>query len=397
MDKKNKVFRQKDHIILPKATLKRFANPETNKITYLDLNNPENISIKEKFPDSFHTKPNYYIPEYDDIVKNYETMIGNYCKLITDIYNKKIDKKIDIQQLRTDIIDITNIQFQRAVIADDELLSKLLKQFEKQHEQDSLSYIRQGIGFPKEFLEWQQEFNQAKKSIDTFRYYVQRIIGQKNQQIYDAYKNFAPQILVIPDEVSSTFILSPQHFVGFDKAVRIIISPRIALALYPISLTEDSKLIKYLTKEDVDCLVPKTIESAISMTNGFREIIGEENYLNCIKNKLQIYKSALCNRVDNITLVKGGKVVLCNSQSFLELAVSIKLFEPNCHKVIIELDAVEKQFLQKTEFIEGVQIFKTWEFVLVFVNNCETDVANKQIKVAQNVEEAITMFRHNIS
>lgn len=392
MDKKNKVFKQKDHIILPKATLKRFANPETNKVTYLDLSNPESMLIKEKFPDSFHSKINYYIPEYDDIVKKYETMIGNYCKLITDICNKKTDEKIDVQQLKKDIIDIMNIQFQRTVIADDELLGKLLKQFEKQHEQESLFYIRQGIAYSKEFLDWQQEFNQAKKSIDTFRYYVQRIIGQKNQQIYDAYKNFAPQILVIPDEVSSTFILSPQHFVGFDKAVRIIISPRIALALYPISLTEDSKLIKYLSKEEVDCLVPKTIESAISMTNGFREIIGEENYLNCIKNKLQIYKSALCNRVDNITLVKGGEVVLCNSQSFLELAVSIKLFEPNCHKVIIELDAVEKQFLRKVEFIEGVQIFKTWEFALVFLNNCESNVANKQIKVAQNVEEAITMF-----
>ena len=61
MDKKNKVFKQKDHIILPKATLKRFANPETNKVTYLDLSNPESMLIKEKFPDSFHSKINYYM------------------------------------------------------------------------------------------------------------------------------------------------------------------------------------------------------------------------------------------------------------------------------------------------------------------------------------------------
>ena len=33
-------------------------------------------------------------------------MIGNYCKLITDICNKKVDKKINAQQLKKDIIDI---------------------------------------------------------------------------------------------------------------------------------------------------------------------------------------------------------------------------------------------------------------------------------------------------
>lgn len=392
MDKKNKVFKQKDHIILPKATLKRFANPETNMITYLDLSNPKSIFIKEKYPDSFHTKPNYYIPEYDDIVKKYETMIGNYCKLITDICNKKVDKKINAQQLKKDIIDITNIQFQRAIIADDELLGKLLKQFEKQHEQESLFYIRRGMGYPKEFLDRQQEFNQAKKDINSFRYYAQRIIGQENQRICDAYRDCSPQILVIPDEVSSTFILSPQHFVGYDIAARIIISPRIALALYPISLTKDGELIKYLTKEDVDCLVPKAIESALSMENNYREIIGEENYLNCIKNKLQIYKSIICNLVDDIALVKGGKAILNSSQSFLELAVSIKLFEPDCHKVIIEIDTNARQFWQEEEYSESKKIFETWEFALVFVNNSELNISNKQIKIAQNIEEAITMF-----
>ena len=392
MGKNRKVCKQNDHIILPKATLKRFANPETHKIKYLDLSNPESLSIREKFPDSFHTRPNYYIPEYDDIVKKYETIIGKYCKLVTDIYQKKLDIKIDEQQLKTDIINITTIQFYRVVIADDELLNKLLKQFERQHEQESLFYIRQGIRYPKEFLDRQQEFNEAKKDINTFRYYAQRIIGQKNQIIYDTYKNFAPQILVIPDEVSSTFILSPQHFVGFDISERIIISPRIALALYPIRLTKDNELIKYLTKEEVDSFVPKTIESALSMTTGFREIIGEEKYLNCIKNKLQIYKSIMCNLVDDIILVKGDIVTLDDSRSFLELAISIKLFEPDCYKIIIELNAISSQFLQQHEFIESLQMFEKWEFALVFINSNGLEIHNIKIKVAQNKEEAITMF-----
>ncbi len=391
MSKKGKVFGQNDHIILPKATLKRFINPETNKIKYLDLNNPERLLIKEKFPDSFHTKSNYYIPEYDNIVKKYETMIGKYCKLITDIHKKNLDIKIDAQQLKTDILDILNIQFQRAVIADDELLNKLLEQFKEQHRQESLFYIRQGI-YPKEFQDRQQEFKQASKDINTFRYYAQRILGQKNPKILEDYRNFIPYILVIPDEVSSTFILSPQHFVAFDVSVRIIISPRIALALYPMPFTEDKGLIKYLTKEEVDKYVPKTIESAISMTKGFREIIGNEDYLNCIKNKLQIYKSMMCNLVNNIILVKEGVVTFDDSQSFLELVVSIKLFEPDCHKIIIELGAISSRFIQEREFIESIEMFEKWEFDVVFISNDEIDISSIEIKIAKDKEEAITMF-----
>lgn len=97
MNKKSEVYIQNDHLILPKATLKRLANPETKKVKYLDLSNPESISIKEKFPDSFHTKPNYYIPEHDKTIKKYETMIGQYNKKITDIYLNKLDIQIDEQ------------------------------------------------------------------------------------------------------------------------------------------------------------------------------------------------------------------------------------------------------------------------------------------------------------
>lgn len=391
MNKKSKVYIQNDHLILPKATLKRFADPVTKKVKYLDLSNPEIISIKERFPDSFHTEPNYYIPEHDKIIKRYESMIGQYNKRITDIYQKKLDIKIDDQRLKTDILDILNIQFQRTVIVDDEYLKKLLKQFEERYHQESLYYICQGI-YPVEFQKRKQEFDQVKNDKDKFRDYIQCILGQKNQNLLETYRNFVPHILIIPNEVSSTFVLSPQHFVASDTFARIIISPRIALALFPTSITKNNELIKYLTKGEVDNLAPRTIESALSMTNSFREIIGEEDYLNCIKDKLHINRSIICHFTEDIVWVKGGVVTLNDDQSFLELAVSIKLFEPDCHKVIIELNAVEIQFMQKTEFIECVQMFRRWELALVFINNSDLAITNKNIKVAQNKEEAITMF-----
>ena len=126
MSEAKKMYKQNDHIILPKATLKRFADSKTNKIKYLNLSNPENLSIKEAFPRSFHTKTNFYNPVYDNIVKRYETMIGKYNKSISDICMRNENFKLDEKQMKKDIIDIITIQFDRIVLADDNFLNKLL-------------------------------------------------------------------------------------------------------------------------------------------------------------------------------------------------------------------------------------------------------------------------------
>ena len=121
---------QYDHIILPKATLKRFADSKTKKIKYLDLSNPEEITIRERSPRSFHTEPNYYNSEYDSVTKKYETKLGKYHKRITDIYKYGVEPHIDAQKLKEDILDIVDIQYQRAVMADDNLLIKLLEKID---------------------------------------------------------------------------------------------------------------------------------------------------------------------------------------------------------------------------------------------------------------------------
>lgn len=391
MNGTNKVTNQKDHIILPKATLKRFMDPETNKIKYLDLSNPDDISIKEAFPRAFHTKTNFYYPECDKQVKKIETMLGKYHYMFSA--HNKSRKKFNIteRQLKADIINIITIQFNRTILADDELLSELLEKFKADYREESLLYLRNGI-YPAEFQDRNQKFNQASKDLDSFRYYAQSILGQKNQNIIKMYENFIPQILIIPDEISSTFILSPQHFTGSNTFVRIVLSPRIALSLYPQSLTNDKKLIKYLTKEEVDILAPRTIESALSMNNEFRQIVGEGNYLNCIKNTLEKYKSMICDFKKDIVLIKGDTVVLNGDQDFLDLAISIMFFKPEYHKIIIEVRTISSEFLQKSEFLQCVQMFEMWELHTVFINKNDLDIINTKIKVAPNIDEAITMF-----
>ena len=78
----SKVFIQKDHTILPKATLKRFASHDTKKICYLDLSDLNRLEIKYTFPKSFHTKKNFYDPDVDKKIKYYETTMGKYVKAI---------------------------------------------------------------------------------------------------------------------------------------------------------------------------------------------------------------------------------------------------------------------------------------------------------------------------
>lgn len=388
MSEAKKLYKQNDHIILPKATLKRFADSKTNKIKYLDLSNPENLSIKEAFPRSFHTKTNFYNPVYDNIVKRYETMIGKYNKSISDICMRNENFKLDEKQMKKDIIDIITIQFDRIVLADDNFLNKLLAQFRENYKTESLSYFRSG-SVSKEFLDRKQKFEQASKDINAFRYYAQGIIGQSNEVIQKIYEKFFPCILIVPDESNSSFVLSPQHFVATDTFVRIVISPRIALALYPV---KNERIIKYLTKEEVDWLIPRAIESALAINSDFRQIVGEENYLNCIKNKLEKYKSILCNLNDDTILVKGNEVILNDDLECFELLVSIMLFKPNYHKFVMELSAISNEFLHKSEFLHSIEIFKERECYIVFVNNLGLDTSVIQITVAQNNEEAITMF-----
>lgn len=383
---------QYDHIILPKATLKRFADSKTKKIKYLDLSDPEKITIRERFPHSFHTEPNYYTPEYDAVTKKYEIKLREYYKRITVACEREGEPAIDAQKLKTDILDIVNIQYQRTVMADDDLLRKLLEKIKGDYKKTSLHYLRQGI-YPPEFLKNKQKFDEACKDIYTARRYVQRIVlKQKNPNILKQYGNFVPHILIIPNTISSTFILSPQHFVPISDSVRIVLSPRTALALYPVPLSQNGGLIKHLTKDEVDILAPRTIESALSMVKSFRQVVGEECYLNYIKSKLETYRALICDLSDDIIQVKGAAITLSDDQSFLELAISIQLFRPNCHKVIIDLSTISSQYLQKCEFEDSVQMFERWEFNLVFVNDCALDCSNIKIKSAQDTEEAITMF-----
>lgn len=385
-----KICMQADHIILPKATLKRFANPVTKKICYLDLSDSNALKIKYSFPKSFHTQKGLYYPELDNIIKKYETKIGEYRVEIEKAIEKN-DVNVDLQQLKKDIIKIVNIQFKRVVVSDDKLLCEVAKQLKNHYSRESLSYILRGC-YPKHFQDEKMEFEKSCKDKNAFRYFVQKIMRYDNPIINLQYKDFFPYILIIPDDIDSTFILPPQHFIPNDEVLRIIISPRISLALYPKPYNKCSQVFKYLTKEEVDSFVPRTIESALNMINEFREIIGEEEYLNDVKNKLEKYKLIICELSKNIILINGNDSMLNNCLNFNELLVSLMLFKPDYKNVIIKLSIISSVFLHEKEFIECIRSYEKHGINLAFVNDIGLENLNNNFKLFSGIEEAKKFF-----
>ncbi|KNY29538.1 hypothetical protein [Pseudobacteroides cellulosolvens] len=232
MYKKKNIIQQNDHIIIPKSTLRRFVDDKTQRIYCLKLSDSDKITITNHYPKSFHTEPNFYNPEFDDIVKRYETLIGKWYKTIMDAINNTtieflITNRSD--ELKQDIIELITIQFHRSVLADKKLLTQYIEQGKKRYESSSAHFFRSGR-IPQDFLINKQSlFN---NNIDQVRYCSQNILGQPNEAIKKTYKEFIPYICYIPNEIDSTFLLTPQHFVPNDEFARFILSPRLALVLY---------------------------------------------------------------------------------------------------------------------------------------------------------------------
>jgi len=392
MNKKKSIIQQDDHIILPKATLRRFADNKTKKICCLKLSDSNNLAITKHYPKSFHTKPNYYNPEFDNIVKRYETLIGKWHKEIMNaIKTNTIESLITnrLEELKKDIIELITIQFHRTVLADEKLLAQYIEQEKKRYEEFSANFFRSGR-IPEGFLNNKQRF--FNKEIDQVQYYSQNILGQPNEGIEKTYKDSIPYIFYIPNEIDSTFLLPPQHFVPNNAFARFILSPRLALALYKDNSPQRTIILK---KEDVDCLVPRAIESALSISKEYQEIIGEEKYLHYIKSKIEKYMSMIKEIAEEqIILISGDEEILQDDQTILEMIVSIMYFKPESKKIIIETGVLSSKLLKLDETTknEGLYMFAKWGYKIVLINQHDLSNSNSGIAIAKTKEDAIKLL-----
>lgn len=309
---KNGIPQQRDHIIMPKATLKRYMG-RYDKVYYIDLNkiHMDNIDkINSKFPDAYNIERNYYDPQYDFEVKKVETEIGKLYKKIYDCHSNKIPLDINPDVLRNKIIKFTTMQYHRSVIADDTLLNKYRRQQQNENNEIDSILIRNGM-ISKERCEYSINFREKAASLPGFRYYAQNILGTENKMIQNLYKNFVPIVLFAPEKSRNSFLLPPMHFVGNEFFLHFILSPNISLTLYPNC--PDGKYnscvqIIDACERKINYINLRTLESAVSLNGNYKKIVGLEQQLNCLINKINMIKC----------VVKYEKECLCcESTSFI--------------------------------------------------------------------------------
>ena len=361
---RKKVIQQNDHIILPKATLKRFAD-EMHRIYYLDLNDLSAISVKHTYPTSYHSKLNYYNPEYDDKVKQRETAIGKLHKEILTAIEGQSTLNITAEILRKQIVDFITIEFHRSVIANDTMLEKYKSKQQMENDRiDSLLFQTGKMTMVRNT--YSVNYRQQAKSKESFRSYAQNILGTSNQAILTCYNQFYPQILHIPPEQDYRFLLPPIHFVGNDQFACFILSPTIALALYPKPI--GNSLMLAADKERTEIINLRILESVSSLDFGFREVVGEKSQLEKLKRRVEKITSISINCGNEIVINGQEEFFLAKMDDVFELVIILSLVGGTTNrerKVQMKMQNFDASFWAKNQN-EIIEIFRRYSFQLIF-------------------------------
>lgn len=357
------IIQQRDHIILPNATLKRFAD-KSKQIHYLDLNDMENISVKHDYPKSYHAIANYYDPEYDDKVKIQETSIGRLHKLFSDKIFKGVKKTFNPKTIKQKIIDFVTIEYNRTVIANDSMLDKYRQN--QQEENDAIDKMLLINGkLSAERCEYSINFRHKAQSIQTFRYYAQNILGTSNEEINGLYKDFKACVLYIQKKRKYEFMLPPMHFVGTDCFLIFVLSPNICLALYP-TLQGNNQIIE-AEEERVRAINCRIMESVGFVDKGYREIVGGKNQLNALKNKIERYKSIFYKNNERVVCDLRDEIVFYDLNDVMEVSVALYLsFMDSEHikKLYINKSIFAKNFIKNSR-VDIEDVFKKYGYRLV--------------------------------
>lgn len=244
---------QYDHIIIPRATLKRFDD-DKSFLHILDLSNLEEPLLKKYRSRSFHTKPNYYLVDIDKEMKKVETSIGVWNKTIIDAIQNGTVNDLDFNKIKEFAIKLITLQCNRTFMEDREKRTIALK--------------NNGC-LDSEII------NDEEKSV---RYFQENLMLTINEKITKQYENFKSTIMFINDD-DFNFILPPTHFIGLDNFARIILSPKISIGLYP---NDQAEVPKFDYKKNSITLSPENGSFRTSYDNIFEFII-IVNYLypNC--------------------------------------------------------------------------------------------------------------------
>lgn len=360
-----KIVKQDDHVILPRATLKRFmGDGKTPMINYLDLKDIENITIKQGFPKSYHTIANFYDPVYDKEVKKRETAIGKLHKKITTAIDDNTSVDIDAEELKKQIINFMTIEFHRSIIAMDSLLEKLKNQQQKANDMVDGMLLRTG-NMTAERCQYSLQYREQAKSKETFRYQSQNILVKDNWGISVQYQGFFPYILYIPKDRNDQFMLPPIHFAANDKFAAFILSPSIALALFPTQKTDS--IMAVIDKEGVEAINFRGLEWVSAVDSDYREIVGGKEQLEKLKAQIERIKSVSKISKDGI-VIDGSETFCVKDMDHVVILVIILCLIFKAPEAPLKV-RMGKQYFEKNFFMKNQkeirQLFRKYFFELI--------------------------------
>lgn len=358
-----KIIQQDDHIIIPRATLSRFID-DKQLFSSLDLSDSSDINIKKHRPKTFHVQKGYYDVSIDQKIKKIETEIGMWNKKLSETTQENIND-IDFEDLKEFSIRLITLQFHRCVMADSSFREKFIKIKQKEYSGISLNGFLSGE-INKEFLDRKLKFDKSVKDENSFiRYFQENFLLQPNDNIESTYKNFKAVVLHIPDEVESTFILPPTHFVGIDNTARIILNPKLAIGLYPKEYKINN--LHILSEDEVDALVARSIEVTLEFSNEYREIIGGESYLNILKKKIIEFNNSIVKEPnEDVIFLSKIKDFCIDDKNILDIIMFIKYLQPNINNIIIDsrvLPSIE------TDYLSWVSLFQKYGYKIAFLRS----------------------------
>ena len=355
----NKNIQQKDHLILPYSTLRRFED-EKHEIAVLNLNSFDNVKVEKRRPKSYHTGANYYIPVYDAEVKERERLIGIlYTKLTKAIDEIEAgnapSERLDRVELNQQIIDLATIEFHRLAIVDDEILQQYREQQQKRNDEEDLALFKSGI-ITKQRIEYSTSFRDKAKDLELFRLYAQNILGTKNGAFISLYESFNSMVLYAPKSADYSFWLPPFHFIGNECFLIFVISPRIAVALYPAdAIKEMEKNVVYSPFFEVDeqrmnTINSRTFEEIGAMPDGFKELIGSQKDMGELRAFIE-QVNKWTSKEENVLKIRGTDGFLKNENIVFRTAIVLYLIYANGSRLdlIIEPDVFETSYFRSNQ------------------------------------------------
>ena len=227
---------KKDHIALPAQTLRRFRENGEPDFAFIDVTTG---AIGTEGPSKYQRIKGYYQEDYDSKVRVLEDKLGKVADSIIQIAESNEDALYDRESLKDFVITLIAMQSHRRPELKDaameaDRLTKLIDDLE-------ISMLRMGI-INKKVVNRADEYREMLKSEKTMRDYYYERTDMKLPRIVQKlglYK-LGATFMKVPNDIQTTFLLTPFHYIQSGQGWFFTITPRLAIALLPINRFDDT-------------------------------------------------------------------------------------------------------------------------------------------------------------